>query len=146
MACARNPVRSPSASRRLRRSPSGSGVSLLKSGRINLGYKTSISSWNPNTKAKPQIHHIARSTEARKERVGMSRALAAIHHLNGLRAKPRSITERQQTIAEIALGQRGQFVEERQNQLGIQDEHQQLESEHQGEAPDPPHREIDRSP
>src|SRR5213075_1414208 len=53
------------------------------------------------------------------------------------RAKARAITERHQPAAQLSFGQRCEFVEERQNQLRVKDEHQQLKPEHEQKRPQP---------
>src|SRR5690606_21933286 len=64
----------------------------------------------------------------------------AVHHLNRLGLKARSITQRQQTALQISFWQRRQLIEQRQNQLRVQHQHQKLKAEDQREAPQPPAR------
>src|SRR5436309_405857 len=57
MLLARNRVRSASFNNRSRKLPSGSGVNLLNSGRINTGASTAITSWNPSKAPHAHNHH-----------------------------------------------------------------------------------------
>ena len=56
----------------------------------------------------------------------MSGAFRAIDHLDGLRLKAGAVGQGQQARPQFALRQRRELVEERQDQLRVEDEHEEL--------------------
>ena len=67
--------------------------------------------------------------EPGEKSIGMTRAFAAIHHLDAAGAKTGSQSKAQQALAQAAFRQRRKFVEQRQDQHGRQDDHEQLKGE-----------------
>ena len=68
----------------------------------------------------------------------MAGALGAVDHLDRPRLEAGAVAQGQQALPQRALRQGGELVEQGEDELGIEDEHQQLEPEEQGEAPEPP--------
>ena len=83
-------------------------------------------------------HNFAKSAEAGEKRVGMPRASAAVHQLNAPGPESGSLRQIQQSIPQSALGQRGQSVEQGQDQDGRQHAQDQLNRDDRAPIPQPP--------
>ena len=61
-------------------------------------------------------HDLSKPAEPGEECVGVPRPFAAVHHLDAPGAETGALGQLQQAIAQAAFRQRGELVEERQNQ------------------------------
>ena len=72
--------------------------------------------------------NFSKAAEAGEEGVGVARAFAAVHYLDAPGPKASPLRQGQQPLAQAALGERGELVEERQDQDGGQQGDQQLKA------------------
>ena len=68
----------------------------------------------------------------------MRRALRTIDHLDRRGLESRALRHRQQSVPQFAFRQGSEPIEQRQNQLGVPHQHQELEREQRYECPNPP--------
>jgi hypothetical protein len=80
----------------------------------------------------------SKTSEPGEERVGMTRAFAAIHHLDAAGGKTCASRQRKQAFTEGSLGQRGKLVEERHDDRRCDEQHKQLKRDNDCPSPKPP--------
>ena len=80
-------------------------------------------------------HDLAEAAEAGEESVRVPRPFAAVHDLDAPGAEAGSLRQRQEPVAQAAVGQRRELVEQRQDQHRREHKHQQLKTEQRAPTP-----------
>src|SRR5438132_8823463 len=73
-------------------------------------------------------NNLSEPSKARKKRIRMSRALAAIHHLDGLGAESSPMRKSQKALPQAAFRKRSELVEQGHNENRGQDHHQKFKT------------------